>query len=142
MYLLDTNVVSELRRITPNAGVMLFMAKLRREQSHTAALVIHELLAGLEMNPGMRDAASLRSYVEWLIRDRFKDRIKTYDVEVARFHARLVGELKRSGRPKPRVDLQIAATALTHGFVLVTRNTSDFEGLGVPLLNPWTDAFT
>lgn len=140
MYLLDTNVLSEVQKPAPDLNVLAFMGRLTRTQSYTSALVVFELLAGIELNPSAREAAIQRRFVDWLTGDRCEGRVLDYDLEVARTHARLVGELKRAGRPKPRIDLQIAATALTHGLVLVTRNLVDFADMGLELFSPWERA--
>lgn len=76
--------------------------------------------------------AILRRWLEWEVIDRFADRIFGIDTAVARRCVRL-----HVPDPRPERDALIAATALVHGLTVVTRNLADFEGLGVPLLNPW-----
>lgn len=137
MYLLDTNVLSEIQKAEPDYNVLRFMGTLHREHSYTSSIVLFELLSGAEMAPETRATVQLLRFIDWLVTDRFDGRILAYNLDVARTHAHLFALNRKGGRPKPKLDLQIAATALTHDLTLVTRNTKDFTDLGLHLLNPW-----
>ena len=78
----------------------------------------------------------------WSIRGGFAGRILPFDVEPARVFARIKAERRASGRPVAALDAQIAAIAVSHGAALATRNTPDFEGCGIQLMNPWSTVRT
>lgn len=135
MFLLDTNVVSELRR--PERAD----ANVRAWASNTPAeLYAISVVTVLELERGMllverRDAlqaAILRRWLEREILTPFATRILPVDVAIARRCATL-----HVPDPRPERDALIAATALAHGLTVVTRNIGDFEPMGVALLNPW-----
>lgn len=135
MFLLDTNVISTLRR--PDKAPPNVRAWAERSPSHQHMLSVATVL---ELEQGVllmerRDpiqGAILRRWLEWEVIDRFADRILGIDTAVARRCVRL-----HVPDPRPERDALNAATALVHGLTVVTRNVADFEGLGVPLLNPW-----
>lgn len=135
MYLLDTNVVSELRKTkradknvtawangVPTAGLFL---------SVITVLEIETGILSVERRDPLQ-AALLRAWLEGQVLPAFADRILPVDTAVARCCAKLHVPDRRSER-----DALIAATALVHGLTVVTRNTGDFEGTGVEWLNPW-----
>jgi len=132
-YLVDTNIVSESRRLRPNAGVAEFLASARAEELFISVLTLGEFRKGVEAKR-RTDPAAAEQLEQWAgtIETTFADRILPVDKTVAR----LWGELS-AGRPLPAIDALIAATAITHGLTLVTRNTRDVESTGVRLLNPW-----
>ena len=135
MYLLDTNVVLELRK-TARAD-----ASVRQWAESTSAGVFWlSTISLLELEIGVlrmerRDAVQgslLRQWLDQWVLVQFRDRMLGVDVAVARLCAGL-----HVPDPRPERDAMIAATALTHGLTVVTRNTADFEPMGVTLLNPW-----
>lgn len=132
-YLLDTNVISELRRPSGDANVRAWFASVRGDDLHLSVLVTGEIRQGIErLRP--RDpvrAQALERWLERLNRD-FHDRVVGVDAAVADRWGRL-----NAGRPLPVVDGLLGATALVHDFTLVTRNVGDLEGTGVALLDPF-----
>ncbi len=137
MYLLDTNVVSELRKSgsgRADARVMAWQAQVDPEACHLSAITVLELETGV-LRIERRDAkqaALLRTWLDSRVLPEFAGRILSVDEVVARRCAGLHVPDPRSER-----DALIAATALVHGLTVVTRNTADFAAMGVALLDPW-----
>jgi len=135
MFLLDTNVVSELRRPErANAGVSRWAASEPLINFFISAITVLELERGVLL-AARKDAiqgAVLRSWLDQHVLPRFEGRIISVDAAIARQCARF-----RVADPRPERDALIAATALVHGMILVTRNVADFEPMGVKIFNPW-----
>lgn len=138
MYLLDTNVISELRKAadgSANAGVMAWQAAVDPADCFVSALTLMELEIGV-LRIERRDAdqgARLRAWLDRAVRPEFTGRVLSVDEAVAICCARL-----HVPDPRPERDALIAATALEHGLTVVTRNVDDFRLTGVDLVNPWT----
>jgi predicted nucleic acid-binding protein len=133
-FLLDTNVLSELRKgQRANEHVLAFAAQVGWENVHTSWVVIAELRRGARL-VGRRDASQARALDIWIgwVMETLEERIHAVDRPVAEAWASLMV-------PDPRSPLHalIAATALSRGLTLVTRNTRDFTGCGLKLLDPW-----
>jgi len=138
MFLLDTNVVSELRKVRAgkaDAGVALWADSVEATDLYLSFIAVQELEIGILLIE-RRDPPQgerLRAWLEGNVLPAFEDRILSVDTAVARASARL-----HVPDPRPVRDSLIAATALVHGMTVVTRNVSDFASSGVPLLNPWS----
>lgn len=133
-YLVDTNVISELRRRAPSPAVVQWFSDRPASTLYLSALTIGEIRKGIE---GVEDVRRRRALVDWLeteLASFFSGRILAVDTAVADRWGRIVAV---AGRPLPAIDSLLAATALQYDLVLVTRNTKDFESLGTPLINPW-----
>lgn len=134
-YLLDTNVLSELRRrARTDANVAAWADSVSASSLYLSAITILEIEAGALMVE-RRDPAQgaiLREWIDKRVLAAFEDRVLPVDVAVAQCCARL-------HVPDPRADRDalIAATAIVHRMVVVTRNEKDFEPMGVGILNPW-----
>lgn len=137
MYLLDTNVLSEFRRLTLRRGsksVQAWAESVSSKSLYLSSITIFEIEVGIQ-SLGARDPTGAENIRQWLqnhVLREFGPRILPFDVEEALVCARLSAD-----RTRPFRDMQIAATAMHAGFSLVTRNIKDFEGLPVPLLNPF-----
>ena len=137
MYLLDTNVVSELHKAIRGRGdarTTAWLAQVNLSDCFLSAVTIMELEIGV-LRMERRDPAQgamLRIWLEQRVAPEFGKRVLAVDAAVARRCARL-----HVPDPRPERDAFIAATAHVHGLMMVTRNTSDFEPMGVSLLNPW-----
>jgi len=135
MHLLDTNVISELRKAArADALVRTWAENVPANSFWLSAITVLELEIGV-LRVERRDAvqgAPLRQWLENWVLVRFGERILGVDIEIARRAAQL-----HVPDPRPERDALIAATALTHGLTVATRNISDFEPMGVALTNPW-----
>jgi hypothetical protein len=131
MFLLDTNIVSEARRRTPQALDWLRSADVTK--LYLSVISLGEIARGIAMKE-RRDGATAGHLTGWLetLRREFADRILPVDDEIALEWGRLAAL-----RPRGDADGLIAATAITHNLVLVTRNTADFEDTRASLVNPW-----
>jgi len=133
-YLLDTNVLSELRRKTPDAAVLEWFARRPASTLFLSVLTFGELRKGIE---GVADARRRMALADWLETDLpafFAGRILPVDAQVADRWGRL---LSAAGRPLPAIDSLLAASAAQHGLSMVTRNSRDFADLGLDVINPW-----
>jgi len=132
-YLLDTNFISETRKIRADTGVMAFLAAADATGLFLSVLTIGELRKGVAARRRIDSVAADRLAV-WVdsIETTFADRVLPVDTAAAR----LWGELS-AGRSLPVIDTLIAATAMIHRLTMVTRNTRDVESTGVPLMDPW-----
>lgn len=139
MYLLDTNVISELRKVgdgKADAAVVAWVSGVDAGEMFISALTLMELEIGI-LRAERRDpsqGARLRAWFETQVCPEFEDRTLSIDIAIARRCARL-----HVPDPKSERDALIAATALEHGLTVVTRNTADFAATGAPLINPWQD---
>ena len=137
MFLLDTNVISELRKTRDgkaDANVIAWLSSVDTAALYLSAITLFELQLEILLIE-RRDAAQgsrLRAWMTQQILPEFVDRTLPVDAAVALRCASL-----HVPNPKPERDALIAATAFAHGMTVVTRNTLDFEPMGVPLLNPW-----
>lgn len=139
MYLLDTNVISELRKVgdgKADSAVVAWVSGVDAGEMFISALTIMELEIGI-LRVERRDAAQgarLRAWFETQVCPEFEDRTLIIDGTIARRCARL-----HVPDPKSERDALIAATALEHGLAVVTRNMADFAATGVSLINPWQE---
>jgi toxin FitB len=136
VILVDTNVWSETMRPTPDPDVVAWLHAHRHEAA-ISTITIGELLTGLALLPDGRRKDFLTIHVEGLI-VRARERSYSYDQQAARALPDIMAARERIGREvsKP-VDAMIAAVAASRGMAIATRNTSDFLGMGVELINPW-----
>lgn len=132
-YLLDTNVISETRKARADSGVIAFLSAADAAGLFVSVLTLGELRKGVaakrRTDPGAADR--LGAWVNG-IETTFADRVLPIDAATARRW----GELS-ANQSLPVIDTLIAATAISHGLTLVTRNTRDVESTGVPLVDPW-----
>lgn len=132
--LLDTNVVSELRKPNADPQVARWAEGMDKRDAFLSVITIRELEAGLLLveRRDPNQGARLRSWFERQVLVDYADRLLDIDLAVARRAASL-----HVPDPRPERDALLAATALVHGLTVVTRNTRDFEPLGVKVTNPW-----
>ena len=135
-FLLDTNVVSEIRKKKPHPSVSRWFSSVPESELFLSVLVIGEIRQGVD-RLARRDAAQAEAFESWLAQlvAVYEDRIVPITTDVAETWGRL-----NVPDPVPVVDGLLAATALVRGWTLVTRNTADVESTGVRLFNPFTPA--
>ena len=135
--LLDTNVLSEVTKPRPDEGVLTWLHGLDEDRTFISIVSIAEIRRGVALMDSGRKRDALD---EWLAHDlpqRFENRIILVEVPVALAWGDLMALAKRSGRGLASIDGLIAATAFAHNFTLATRNTKDFEGFGIDIIDPW-----
>lgn len=135
MYLLDTNIISELRKGTrANSGVRTFFASLSTEDAYLSAITIGELQRGIATIRSRSDITQADRLQHWLdeLLTEYASRILSFDLECAQVWGKLM-----SPNPQHPIDKQIAAIGLIYDLTVVTRNIADFEATGSRLLNPF-----
>lgn len=140
MNLLDTNVVSELMRPRPDAKVQRWLQAQPTDMLATTEITVAEIGAGICVLPAGARQRELRSRWERWLAQGFGERLLPFDSAAARLYGELFGVRRKAGRPAAAFDLQIAAIARSRDCRVVTRNVGDFAGLGVELINPWSEA--
>lgn len=135
-YLLDTNVVSELSKLAPHPAIVTFLDV--EDDLWLSVIVLEELSLGVRLLPEGRRRDGLRAWLFQLL-SNFVERILPIDrpeaQQAAAFQAQ--AQAQRSGRVLQLADALIAGTAMTHDLTVATRNTRDFDGLGIHVVDPW-----
>lgn len=133
-YLVYTNVLSELRRHEPATVVVQWMEARPATALFLSVLTAGELRKGIEALPAGLRKQQLLDWLEVELQAFFANRLLLVDMKVAEQWGNL---LAQTGRPLPAIDSLLAATALTHGLTLVTRNMRDFQFSGLTVIGPW-----
>jgi len=137
VIILDTNVVSELMKGDPRPAVFAWASRHPPADLFTTTITMAEVLYGIERLPHGKRRDQLLREAESIFVEDFARRILTFDESSARMFAVVATQRRSQGRPIDEPDAQIAAIARANGATLATRNTDDFEGCGVRLVNPW-----
>ncbi|MEJ7622730.1 MAG: type II toxin-antitoxin system VapC family toxin [Pyrinomonadaceae bacterium] len=135
-YLLDTCVLSEYKKLIPNAKVIDWLESQSDELLFLSVLTIGELEKGIVKMPVSKRKNDLEAFVETLL-VRFDRSILGLDTAILRRWGIIMGRLETEGRPIPVIDSLMAVTALEHDLTIVTRNEEDFAPTGVKVLNLW-----
>jgi predicted nucleic acid-binding protein len=136
-YLLDTMVLSEAAKPSPNDGVRSWLEAQPTVELAISVVTCGEIARGIARMPAGQRRRALE---KWFVNDlagQFEHRLLPVDLEVARAWGQLTAEAERLGRPLPTVDGLLLATAQVHSLTMVTRNIGDFVDRGVPVLNPY-----
>ncbi len=137
MIILDTNVISETMKPQPAPSVLQFLDDLDPADVYVSAPTLAEIWFGVLRLPAGKRRDDLTRAVDGLFATQFDGRVVSFDATAAEAYGQLCARRQASGRPLPVIDGMIASICTTHSATLVTRNTSDFEDLGVTLINPW-----
>lgn len=136
IYLVDTNVLCELSRRDPDANVVRWQEGRPATTLYLSVLTLGELRKGIEALPEGERKRQLLDWLEVELAGFFAGRVLPIDARVADRWGHWVAQ---AGRPVPAIDSLLAATALTHGLTLVTRNLRDFQYPGLAVVDPWSE---
>jgi predicted nucleic acid-binding protein len=136
-YLLDTCVLSEFQRSTPQATVVAWLRAQEEETFFLSVLTLGELQRGISRLPASRKRNRLQAWLDSDLRQRFEGRILPIDDSVALRWGEVQARVEARGKPLPVMDNLIACTALIHNLAVVTRNGEDFARTGVRVVDPW-----
>ena len=139
-FLLDTNVVSEWVKPRPDAGVVTWLAEVDEDRVFISVVTLAELRHGIERMAAGTRRSRLDTWLTDELTSRFEARVLSIDADIAKLWGRIMARGQAGGRPAGPMDAFIAATAEQHDLTLVTRNVSDFESLGIRLVNPWNNS--
>ena len=138
--LLDTNVVSELMRRTPDPAVAVWAAGQRLDSLFFSAVGEAELRYGAAVLPTGKRRETLVSDIERMLVEAFENRVLPFDSNAARAYADIAAMRRSAGRPVASADCQIAAIARSRRMAVATRNVRDFEGADIEVVDPWAAA--
>jgi predicted nucleic acid-binding protein len=137
-WLLDTNVISELRRPRPERRVLGFVQSHPLELLYVSAVTFAEIRFGIENLRNLSRRDELEDWLTHQVRPMFAERVLAITEDVMFKWRLLVDEGRKTGHTFAQPDLIIAATALHHGLTIVSRDTADYERTRAPVLSPWT----
>jgi predicted nucleic acid-binding protein len=137
-FLLDTNLISEWVKPQPNPGAITWLAGIDEDRVFLSVVTLAELRSGVERLVAGARRARLEHWLVEGLPARFEHRIMPIDAPIADLWGRIIQRGLAAGRLIGATDGFIAATAARHSLTLVTHNTSDFDPLGLSLLDPWT----
>jgi toxin FitB len=137
-FLLDTNVPSEFSKPQPNPYVLQWLGAVNELQTFLSVVSLGEMRKGCELlEPGSNRRMSLERWLDQDVQQWLADRILPINEAIAERWGKLEAKRQRLGRPLNTADGQIAATAIEHNLIVVTRNVQDFEHLEVEVFSPW-----
>ena len=139
MIILDTNVVSAFMRVAPDQALLNWADRQPSLSLWTTSITVLEILFGIQILPAGRRRELMTKSFEILLESKIEGRIASFDPTAARCAAELMAVRRAKGRPVELKDTMIAGIVVAARATLATRNTSDFEGLSVPVINPWKD---
>jgi hypothetical protein len=134
MVLLDTNVISEMMRPEASPSVLQ-----RAPEVYSSIITLAEVYYGIELLPAGKRRHELLAGADRMFSKVLAGRVFAFEDEAAHAFARIASVRRKAGKPIAEMDAQIAAIARVHGAILATRNTADFEGCGIRVVNPWRD---
>ena len=139
-WLLDTNVLSELRRPKPERKVLAFIAAQPLDLLHVSAVTLAEIRFGIERASGATRRAELHEWLAHKVRPMFEERVLAVSEDIMFKWRLLVEDGRKAGHTFSQPDLIIAATALHHGLTVVSRDVRDYQMARAPVFNPWAES--
>jgi predicted nucleic acid-binding protein len=139
-WLLDTNVLSELRRPKPDARVVEFVSAQSLDVLYVSVVTFAEIRFGIELVKDVSRRMELNDWLTHKLRPMFEDRVLEITEDIMVKGRLMVEEGRKAGHTFSQPDLIIAATALHHGLTIVSRDTSEYKEANAPVLNPWLAA--
>lgn len=136
-WLLDTNVLFELRRPKPNPRVVEFVSGQSLDLLHVSIVTLAEIRFGIELVNDIARRMELNNWLDQKLRPMFEGRTLGIDEDIMLKWRLLVEEGRKSGHTFSQPDLMIAATALHHGLIIVSRDTTEYQMTNAPVVNPW-----
>ena len=137
MFLIDTNVISELMRATPAPSVLSWFSTQDPSTLYLSAVTEAELRTGIAILPAGQRREALRVALDATVGEDFEGRVLPFDTDAAKTYAEIAAGRRSAGRPISDADCQIASIARAAGAIVATQNLRNFEGCGVDLVNPW-----
>lgn len=137
VWLLDTNVLSELRRPMPDQRVVAFVTGCELEHLHISVVTLAEIRFGIELIAEPRRRAELNDWLTHKVRPMFDGRVLQINEDIMLKWRLMVEDGRKTGYTFSQPDLMIAATAFHYGLTVVTRDQSDYDKARVPVVNPW-----
>ncbi len=137
MFVLDTNVVSELMRERPRSDVLAWLDRQLTHMLFVTAITEAEVRTGIAILPNGERRRGLAAAADRAFGVFFAERILPFDSDAAHAYASIAADRRAAGHPISQADCQIAAVARSRGAQIVTRNVEDFEGCGIDVTNPW-----
>ena len=138
-WLLDTNILSELRRPKPERKVLAFVAAQPLELLYVSTVTLAEIRFGIELLPDVARRSELNDWLAHKVRPMFEQRVLAITEDIMFKWRLLVEEGRKVGHTFSQPDLIIAATGQHHGLTIVSRDTADYDKAQVTVFNPWTD---
>ncbi len=138
MIILDTNVISEPLKQSPDSAVIRWLDRQSPATLYVTTISQAELLAGVSALPSGRRRTELRKVIDKELGFLFADRVLPFGERSAEAYAQMVPAANAAGNPIDFADAAIGAIAIEHNYILATRNVADFKGTSVRLLNPWS----
>jgi toxin FitB len=136
-WLLDTNILSELRRPKPEPKVLAFITAQPLERLYVSAVTFAEIRFGIELVADASRRAGLNDWLAHEVRPMFEERVLPVTEDIMFKWRLLVEDGRKAGHTFSQPDLTIAATALCHGLTIVSRDTRDYERARAPVADPW-----
>lgn len=136
-YLLDTCVISELIKTKPNKNVVSWIKNIKEEDLYLSVLTFGEIHKGLKKLTNIVKKSKLQKWIDFDLKERFKNRVLPIDIDVAKIWGQIQGKAELDGKPMPAIDSLIAATGLANNLIVVSRNVTDMEQSDAVLYNPW-----